>query len=133
MKARAFLLFIASLLLPGPAWGKNVSIEWKDVDRASRYQLQITQGGKVLVESTLEKNQTSWKGNLKSGFYEYRIRAIDKVQQGGQWSSALQLGVPPDPPAPELPVSGEMRAFFTRDTSVKLRWKGVEGVTRYRV
>jgi hypothetical protein len=124
------LLLTQTLFLPA-AWAKKVSIQWKPIQGAVSYELQIEKQGKtVTVKKTTDND---WSGNLKFGVYSYQIRAIDRVDRAGNWSVAHALVVMPKEPENISPKNGEKYSIYTSSGSTKLSWSEVEGVQRYRV
>ncbi|MCM2324011.1 MAG: hypothetical protein NDJ90_12195 [Oligoflexia bacterium] len=131
LKASLSLLVIA-LLLPASALGKSVRVEWKEIQGAVQYELEVMDGsGKIAAKVNSEK--PAWKGDLTAGLYTYRLRGHDWMKRPGKWSLPKPLVVMP--PAPELdsPKSGEAFRTFGNFGTVILKWKPVAGIRRFKV
>ena len=65
---------------------------------ASSYEISIERNGKsILVKKSAS---TQWNGELDNGVYAYQIRAYDRVNRAGAWSSVHALVVMPKSPDP---------------------------------
>ena len=89
-----------------PAWGKIVTIEWQRDPTAAQYELEVKQGGTIVLDKRFAASESEWKGNLPSGSYVYRIRSFNAKGKAGMWSDLTPFLVqaPPPPPPPPTPV-----------------------------
>lgn len=123
-------LALALLGLAAPeAWAKKVSLEWKAMPGATKYELQVLNGETAVFKQTLE--DTRWKGDLGFGIYSYQLRAIDAAGRGGRWTEARNLVVTPPPPKLEPPAEGNKVELFDPKAPTHLKWAPVEGVKNY--
>lgn len=120
------LLFISNL-----SFAKDVYIEWKPLKNAVIYELEFERNGEVF--DTKKVGNSRWAGILPAGFYAYRIRAIDKFQRPGTWSSAKALVVMPSAPKPLSPSSSDKVTLYNSSASFVLSWEAVEGANKYKV
>ena len=128
------LLFCLAALLSFPTLSeaKEIFIEWKPIEGAVQYDLEIQDGEKPILKKLLD--DTTWKGSLKPGFYEYRLRAVDKIERPGQWSSMHTLVVLPIPPEPGFPKDGGKVATYRAGGGFKLKWDNAgTSVHKYQV
>jgi hypothetical protein len=114
-----------------PAFAKDVFIEWKPIQGALQYELEIQRAGKVVGHETLTENK--WSGELPSGAYAYRLRAHDKLKRAGTWSEMKALAVMPESPKPLSPREGDTVYQFKKNGPFKLKWKAVDVRAQYKV
>lgn len=124
---------LAAAILSGEprALAKDVRLEWKPIQGAVAYQLQIENGRSVVLRKRVEK--TTYSGDLKPGVYSYQIRAIDRIKRPGQWSQPRALVVSGKPPKPQSPEEDETIAQYWPGAGVKFRWSGSEGAVKFAV
>jgi hypothetical protein len=104
------------------AFGQSarVSLRWKPVPSASKYQLQIAKdvGFKsVVIDQTLDQPGYRWD-ELPTVPYYWRVRTIDAEKRQGEWSAPQTLAPAVGPPVVTSPeddaavVAGEAAAEF---------------------
>jgi len=137
MRLRAAVFLLAAVLTlagAGTAEAKKVNIEWKEIANAASYELRLERDGRVIgVKKILD--DTDWSGDLLPGHYTYQIRAVDKFKRPGRWSAARSLAVLPERPKEPL-VSiedGGVIGLYEDAKTIPLKWKPVEGITKFRV
>ncbi|MEW6056825.1 MAG: hypothetical protein AB1540_09435 [Bdellovibrionota bacterium] len=112
-------------------FAKEVSLEWKPVPKAIRYELEIEHKGKAIVKKTTDENK--WSGDLGFGFYAYKLRAIDKLKRPGAWSESKALVLMPDSPEPRFPKNREQVVLYDEKARLKIEWRESQGVQKYEV
>lgn len=129
---KSLIPMILGIALSGPlAFAKRVKIEWKPVEAAIQYEIQIQRDMKVVVQATLESPK--WKGDLEPGAYFFQIRAIDQAKRPGAWSEIRSLAVMPPPPEVKYPPNGAEVSLFHPQAKTVLQWKEIPGVKEYSV
>ncbi len=104
--ALLILAFLLSLFSYRHAFGKEISIEWKETPLAARYELQIKNERGVVFDQSFSSKDFSWRGNLPAGSYTYRLRTYDSKGRAGSWSDPLAFSVALPPPTPITPAAG---------------------------
>ena len=97
-KVKSFLILICLLLtvngiLPQATdvnTGKTV-IQWKPVENAESYKLEIRPEDNKQIQLSLKENQAHL--DLKPGKYEYRVGVLNKFKKVKHWSKWLPLEV----------------------------------------
>ncbi|HRG73581.1 MAG TPA: hypothetical protein PLX69_03390, partial [Leptospiraceae bacterium] len=97
-KVKSFLILICLLLtangiLPQATdvhTGKTV-IQWKPVENAESYKLEIRPEDNKQIHLSLKENQAHL--DLKPGKYEYRVGVLNKFKKVKHWSKWLPLEV----------------------------------------
>jgi len=110
---------------------KPVTLEWDAMDQAISYEIEIRpQNGNSLFFSL---NQRVWNGELDFGVYTYRVRAVDKLNRPGNWSSTQKLVVLSPAPKLNSPEDGAELSMAGNSSEVVLSWKPTEGASKYVV
>ncbi len=131
MKNPVFTLFVFLIvLLSNTAFAKKVSIKWKPIEGASKYEILIEKEDKKILSKILE--ETEWDGNLKFGVYTYQIRGIDSVNREGVWSESRPLVVMALKPDILKPTNDEITAY-SKNYKIPFEWSSQPGVSEYEV
>ena len=128
---RAFIVLMAVLVFPGLVHAKSVVLEWEPIEGAAQYDLKITQKGKSILSKSVEKPK--WNGSLQPGLYSWQLRAVDRLNNPGDWSEISSLVVLAPAPEPLLPEDGEKFVFYDHGKRTLLRWQEVSGASAYAV
>ncbi len=120
-----------SIFTSGYTFAKDATLSWEKVPGAVAYEAKVLQGTRILREARL--SLPKWSLDLPYGAFQYQVRAIDDLDQAGEWSETAPLIVMP--PAPRLltPRTEEKIPTFQNTTRVRLGWEEVPGIKRYRV
>ncbi len=113
------------------AYAKKVSIRWQEISGAIAYELQFQKNQRFFQSKTV--NQTQWTGDLPTGYYSYRLRAVDRMSRAGLWGVPRSLVVMPSAPELSEPVEGKVFSYFEPKGEALLKWQGIEGVKKYRI
>jgi hypothetical protein len=97
-------------------------LEWESLPGVSHYELDIEGNEGNLPPTKTESN--SWKGELGTGPYFYKVRAVDSLGRGGDWSPRYFLVVKPDPPKPLEPAMDSELTLTPGQDKVSLKWEG---------
>ncbi len=126
------LLIISAVLVSTPnVFAKTVSVEWKEIKGAERYEISIEQEDKV-IEKKISK-ELKWSGELPTGAYTYKLRSIDKLKRAGPWSKPLSLAVMPEAVKPIQPLNGAKTTLYHSKSKITLKWEPIDGVEKYFV
>ncbi len=120
---------------PPLVFAKKVKIQWKEMEGAVDYEIQIQREGKKPFNKyiTGPSPDSEWKGELEPGAYTYQIRGIDPAKRAGQWSEARNLAVMPQPLKLKFPVDGRHIELYHPNVPTVLRWERSPGIRGYRV
>ena len=95
---------------------KEVKIEWKPLEKAVSYEIQIKHRHKLVLKANTDRPY--WKGDLEPDDYNYQIKGIDRRKRFGHVTSIKNLRVLPPPPA-QLAVQEEGDSPKPISTSTK--------------
>lgn len=114
---------------------KVLDLEWEEVDGAYRYQVQIFKKDRKeddppIVEDYSEVAQ--WKGRLRYGFYEMRLRTLDERKVPGEWSIYTAFEVKADPPKLQSPADNlKIKSTANDEQQVSFKWDKISGIDAY--
>lgn len=122
----------APTLTGAPYQDDGVSLSWTAVSGATRYRVTQRRNDDEWDTIYHGTGTSSGASNLRSGFYEYRVRACatTSVSTCGYWSNYYEITITaPTPPATPSGLSGPSTATgqFT------LSWSSVPTATSYRL
>lgn len=128
-----WLILAACVVFIGAnAWaGKSIALHWKPIKGAIRYEIQIQ--GKIKKEVREKLTEPEWEGELPFGVYTYQIRAVDKLDRPGLWSTPKSLVVMPKPPEPKSPKDGADVELYNLDAHLSFKWEPTEGASLYKI
>jgi hypothetical protein len=111
---------------------RSVNMDWDPIEGASSYDIEFVAKPKFKKLFTIKKPE--WKGKLKPGNYEMRIRAKDRRQVPGEWSGFEPIVVQLEK-IEWLTAESHWKFDSTDPDSwkVKLNWKSVPGAKSYLV
>ena len=108
---------LGAITLCGTAHAKAVRVKWKPLEGAVKYELQVSQGDRIVAKETLSSELTLWRGKLSPGYYHYQLRAIDRFDRPGDWSAPKAIIPPMIWRAGRISASGSRFTPFCSDTS----------------
>jgi hypothetical protein len=130
-----FLSVVLAPLLGGlgesSSFAKTVVIQWKEIDGAAGYELQVQGEQGIALKRTLRLPK--WSGEMKPGAYSYKIRGIDGARRPGIWSPPSLLAILPPSPNGTSPKDGATVKRFNPNIPVVLKWDEIPGVKFYSV
>lgn len=139
MRIRKILnIFISSFVLgmyicvlfPTYSFAKKVTIQWKPIEGAAKYEILIEKEDKKLFSKMIYDSE--WIGDLKFGVYTYQIRAYDKVNREGVWSEPRPLVVMALKPEIIKPTKDEIN-LYSKQISIPFEWTSQSGVDNYEI
>lgn len=134
---RMFLLLLTTFVFSGAfasEYERVVNMEWEPIEGAKSYELELspvpmTEGAKVRVEKT---GVPDWSGPLKPGTYSMRIRAKDRRNAPGEWSTPEEFKVNIESTQISSPKMDELvKTDQDIESPVDFKWKPVEGARDY--
>jgi hypothetical protein len=127
----ALALGSLSLAFSRPAFAKKVSLGWKEIKRATEYEIEIKKDGAKTLQKKVD--EPSWSGDLPYGVYFYQIRAYDRLKRPGKWTEPKPLVVMPAPPKLTQPEDGGKIVLYDAGAGADFEWKPVKGVNGYEI
>jgi hypothetical protein len=127
-------LIAATILLESAALfaaegARKVSIAWRPVDKAVKYQLQLSASAEMdpLLLSH-EFQATNGALQLKPGTYFFRVRGFDSAGAPGPWSDVEGFVVNPAPPVALAPADRALVQERLPEKGLAFRWRsGLRG------
>lgn len=114
---------------------REISFSWEPLSGAKGYELEfssVTKDKKLLSKKpVIILTDSIWKGTLTPGYYQFRIRALDKMQIPGPWSDQTDLFV--KVPIPKLisPTQNEIIKSKEKDEDeISFEWEALDA-SRY--
>lgn len=126
-------LFVLLPLFSAPAFAKAVRVKWKPLEGAAKYELQVGHGSQVVAQELLSAELTLWRGRLNPGYYFYQLRAIDRFDRPGDWSSPKAIVIKPDRPQATAPPAGSTVRLVNGKSRLLLKWVAKDRGTRFLV
>lgn len=123
------LLLLTSI---SQANAKTIHLQWKEIPGASAYEISIKSEERNTNPISQKLKKPEYSGELKAGLYSYQVRAIDRLERPGKWSSTNSLVVMPEAPSFTSPKTDET-ATYRRFTNVHLTWKNPDGLKKVRL
>jgi opacity protein-like surface antigen len=113
----------------------EVSLNWPAVEGASGYQLEFKDSvGSAASKQQFNTTVASWKGNLRPGRYNFRLRSLDEVGAPGPWSGKVPLTVKLPPVTPSFPKSkSQFKSKGTADKEIQFKWQPIVGAKEYKL
>lgn len=136
---KLFALLLTTLLVSGAfasEYKRVVNMEWEPIEGAKSYEMELSpvpmpEGAKPLLEKTVVPD---WSGPLVPGTYSMRIRAKDKRNVPGAWSSPEEFKVNIESVKLTSPKTNEMvKSDEIAEVEVDLKWQEVGGAKDYVV
>lgn len=74
---------------------REVEVKWNEIEGAKKYEVELFKlvQGKASPLAHYISDEISWKTELPSGNYQFRVRAIDDLGNEGEWGEFLPLQV----------------------------------------
>lgn len=115
---------------------REINMEWEPIENAKSYDIEIQRIPNPENQSPLiDSSETAaWNGQLKPGKYTLRVRARDKRNAPGKWSSAEEFLVQLDPISITSPkMRADVMSNEESEGVVTLEWSSVPGAIGYKV
>jgi hypothetical protein len=103
---------------------KRVAVEWEAQPGALSYELKLSRKGRVVIAR--KSARPGWSGELPFGYFELRVRGVDRFGRPGEWAVGKSLAVLPPAPRPLSPADEASLPSFESTRSVRFRWDSSE-------
>lgn len=109
---------------------------WAEVPFCSGYDLEIYQEGKKdpILNQRVAENHFDY-GALKTGNYQWRVRAVDEKGNSSSWSEKKSFALKKELPFANLtdpPTQKELKVEKSSYRGVTFKWEPALGATEYR-
>lgn len=116
---------------------RMTNIEWEPIEGAVSYELQLTPFDKEQkLRETLKfiEKKPVWKGELKPGKYQMKIRSRDRRGVPGEWSNSEEFYVKLYSPILKLPLQNQdLKSDEENESEVLFEWKKLRDASKYIV
>lgn len=134
MKKFFSLIILLGYLTGAECWAREVEFSWDPVEKASKYEIQISDSTKFdKPVATSKEDKPNYTANLGLGNYYYRVRVVDVKGRPGRWSQPQKVTVTPYSPELLEPKTGFAAEYYEVPPPLEFTWKPVEGSPEYEI
>ncbi len=128
------LILIMTSLVHGQTYRRLVNFEWEPIPDAKFYEIEIRKRSKEDKSSSFVTTQAAWNGRLPIGFYEFRLRALDRRKVPGEWSEFAELDVGLEPVSLVSPLAdASINAQGDTRQEVEFKWQATPMAKDYLI